>query len=237
MFEYHSFDIIDGCTMSRVFTFTPQVFKDNRGTFAEVLKEPRNTFEHEVKWFNKLDWIKQINRSTSCGLTVRGMHAQKGDFCQAKLVEAVKGVIYDIITDARPMSQTFGVSTVVRLDSSIQNKLFVPRGFLHGFAVPEGSEEAIFSYYCDNVYDKASEVVINPMTSMPTIISTISQKFSGLPKDDPTYLQYKPLFEMFNSPDKLVFSEKDTNGLDYAFWMKSIYNSYQQDRSVWYTGR
>ena len=75
MFEYHSFDIIDGCTMSRVFTFTPPVFKDNRGTFAEVLKEPRNTFEHEVKWFNKLDWIKQINRSTSCGLTVRGMHA------------------------------------------------------------------------------------------------------------------------------------------------------------------
>ena len=66
MFEYHSFDIIDGCTMSRVFTYVPQVFKDNRGTFSEVLKTPTNPYEYEIDWFNELNWIKQINRSTSC---------------------------------------------------------------------------------------------------------------------------------------------------------------------------
>lgn len=236
MFEYHSFDIIDGCTMSRVFTYVPQVFKDNRGTFSEVLKTPTNPYEYEIDWFNELNWIKQINRSTSCGLTVRGMHAQKGDFCQAKLVEAVKGVIYDIITDARPGSQTFGVSTVVRLDSEIQNKLFIPRGFLHGFAVPEGESEAIFSYMCDNVYDKESEVTINPMTMLPNIISQISQRFNDAKEDDPEYLKFKPLFDMFNSPDKLVFSEKDTMGIDYADWMKSILADWKTNHILWYSG-
>ena len=237
MFEYHDFDVIDGCTMSRVFTYTPQIFKDNRGTFSEVLKEPDNRYTYDVEWFNYMDWIRQINRSTSCGLTVRGMHAQSGSSCQAKLVEAVKGVIYDIITDARPMSQTFGVSTIVRLDSELQNKLFVPRGFLHGFAVPEGSEEAIFCYYCDNIYNKESEIVINPMSAIPTVVQNIAEKFVDVPEDNPTYMKFKPLFDMFQTPDKLVFSEKDTKGLDYGFWMKSILNDYKQDHRVWYSKR
>ena len=64
------------------------------------------------------------------------MHAQSGKSCQGKLVQAVYGKIFDVITDARPDSDTFGVSDVFELDSERQNQLWVPRGFLHGFVVP-----------------------------------------------------------------------------------------------------
>jgi len=65
---------------------------------------------------SSISWVKQINRSVSKGGTVRGCHAQRGKFCQGKLVEALNAKIYDIITDARPDSKTFGVSNVYILD-------------------------------------------------------------------------------------------------------------------------
>jgi len=61
------------------------------------------------------------------------MHAQKGCFCQSKLVECVSGHIHDIIIDARPNSKTFGMTKTYALDSAKANALFVPCGFLHGF--------------------------------------------------------------------------------------------------------
>ena len=89
---------------------------------------------------------------------------------------------------------------------------------------------------CDNVYDKESEVTINPMTMLPNIISQISQRFNDAKEDDPEYLKFKPLFDMFNSPDKLVFSEKDTMGIDYADWMKSILADWKTNHILWYSG-
>ena len=88
---------------SSVLEITPSVFRDTRGWFSEVLK-------------GDIIDVKQANRSASRGGVVRGLHAQKGSFCQAKLVEALTEVIFDIIIDARPKSETFGVSKCYRLD-------------------------------------------------------------------------------------------------------------------------
>lgn len=209
-----------------VFQIVPSVFEDERGNFSEVLKEQpvsedTNTIQQLA---SSISWVKQINRSVSKGGTVRGCHAQRGKFCQGKLVEALNAKIYDIITDARPDSKTFGVSNVYILDPVEQNKLWVPRGFLHSFAVPKNVDTAIFQYYCDNVYDKASEVKVNPLTLLPSIIKVLEQNV----KDD----SCKDLFDIFK--DGMTVSEADSKAQSYVDWMQSVKKEYDSTMSLWY---
>ena len=193
--------------------FEAKVFGDQRGSFSEVLVG------------EELRDIKQINRSTSMQRVVRGCHAQLGKWCQAKLVEAVHRQIYDIITDARPDSKTFGVTAAYLLDPFKQNKLYVPRGFLHAFAVPDyvGYDKAVFMYYCDNVYCKAAEVCISPMSYLPNVV----KKLDGDPK-------YEDLCKLFKTPEDLVLSEKDLAGNDYEIWMQNVLEDYAKTGQVWY---
>lgn len=126
------------------------------------------------------------------------MHAQAGAHCQSKLVEALSLPIYDIITDARPDSKTFGTTAIYCLDPVKQNKLYVPHGFLHGFAVPKNEKSnnyAMFMYYCDKTYYHDSEIHVNPMSLLPNII----KKFEGVE-------QYDELAKMLADKDNLVLS-------------------------------
>jgi dTDP-4-dehydrorhamnose 3,5-epimerase len=202
----------------------PNVFKDQRGYFTEVLKEHINEYVKDKieipLWLTSITWIKQINRSLSTSYTIRGCHAQKAPYCQGKLVEAINTKIYDIITDARPDSKTFGVSNIYVLDPNVQNKLWVPRGFLHSFAVPNIDEDkAIFQYFCDNVYDKESEICINPLSLLPKIVDEADIDVQ--------------LFDIFNQ-EELSISEKDKNGLNYETWMNEIKTEYEKTGKVWY---
>ena len=224
----------------------PNVFNDTRGYFTEVLKDhinDKDTSEIPV-WLTSLSWIKQINRSSSTSYTIRGCHAQKTPYCQGKLVEAINAKIYDIITDARPDSKTFGVSNIYVLNPNIQNKLWVPRGFLHSFAVPNidknkemlqyfcdpfvvqdivdkniDEDKAIFQYFCDNVYNKESEICINPLSLLPKIIEAADIDVQ--------------LFDIFDQ-EELSISEKDKKGLDYETWMYEIKTEYEKTGKVWY---
>ena len=97
----------------------------------------------------------QDNQSSSNQGVLRGLHFQKGDFAQAKLVRVLKGEVLDVVVDLRPDSETYGKYVSVILSDSNHKQLFVPRGFGHGFIVL--SDEATFFYKCDNYYNKASE--------------------------------------------------------------------------------
>lgn len=223
------FDDPDG--HSRVFQVILKKFYDDRGYFTEVLKTINIDQDNPLPdWFQNLSWIKQINRSQSSAGTVRGCHAQKGKFCQGKLVEAINTKIYDIITDARPDSKTFGVSKVYVLmpAKDVSNLLWVPRGFLHAFAVPNNSVDAIFQYYCDNVYDKASEVGVNPKTLLPKIaqIMQANESMKHLESD------YADFYQLFNN--NLTLSEKDCNAQSYESWMQQMQNDYVKDNVLWY---
>ncbi len=127
----------------------PRIFEDARGYFFES--------------YNEAEFIKngitnrfiQDNQSKSCYGVVRGLHCQRGEFAQAKLVRVLKGKVLDVAVDVRKGSPTFGKHVAVELSEENQRQLFIPRGFLHGFSVL--SEEAIFAYKVDNVYSKESE--------------------------------------------------------------------------------
>ena len=212
-------------TRTSVFEIFPKVFDDSRGWFSEVLKG------------DDLWWIKQINRSSSRGGVIRGCHAQRGWWCQAKLVEALTEVIFDFIVDARPDSETFGVSKIYRLDPLKQNKLWVPRGFLHAFIVPSftslsQNHSALFTYYCDNVYHKDAEICINPQTIIPRNLGILRSWCRENHEMDAMF------HEVVSSPDdSWNYSEKDLNGLDYDTWMTSLkvaHDNGDLEKSLWY---
>ncbi len=129
----------------------PRVFDDPRGYFFESFN--RNTFEEKLGLSGN---FVQDNQSFSSYGVIRGLHAQSGEFAQAKLVRVLKGEVLDVAVDIRPDSPTYGQHISVLLSAENRLQLYVPRGFLHGFSVL--SETAEFFYKCDNFYNKASEV-------------------------------------------------------------------------------
>ena len=87
-----------------------------------------------------------------------GLHYQKGEYSQAKLVRVIKGKVLDVAVDIRKSSPTFGKYVMVELSDENKRQFFIPRGFAHGFLVL--SEEAIFTYKVDNVYAPQHEASI-----------------------------------------------------------------------------
>lgn len=137
----------------------PNVFRDERGLFYETYNQ--KVFEKTTGL--NVDFV-QDNQSISSKGVLRGLHFQNGEMAQAKLVRVVKGTVLDIVVDIRKNSETFGKTFSVILDDVEHLQLFVPRGFAHGFITL--SEQSIFSYKCDNYYDKASEsgIIYNDAT-------------------------------------------------------------------------
>lgn len=132
------------------FVITPNVIKDQRGYFFESF----NKTEFETKTGIVTNFV-QDNQSQSSKGVLRGLHFQTGAFSQAKLVRVIKGKVLDVCVDLRSESTTFGKHFSILLDDIEHKQLYIPRGFAHGFLVLE--DNSIFSYKCDNYYNKASE--------------------------------------------------------------------------------
>ena len=135
-----------------VYIIEPRVFNDARGYFFEAFKQ--SEFEEHI---GKVNFI-QDNESKSGYGVLRGLHYQKGDLSQAKLVRVIKGRVLDVAVDIRKSSPTFGKHVMVELSDENKRQFFIPRGFAHGFLVL--SDEAIFTYKVDNVYAPQAEATI-----------------------------------------------------------------------------
>ncbi|MBQ3440173.1 MAG: dTDP-4-dehydrorhamnose 3,5-epimerase [Bacteroidales bacterium] len=127
----------------------PKVFGDARGYFFEVFNE--RDF-HEL--VGPVRFV-QDNESKSRYGVIRGLHFQKGEHAQAKLVRVVSGAVLDVAVDLREGSSTYGKWHAEELTGENHRMMFIPRGFAHGFSVL--SEEVVFQYKCDNLYCPASE--------------------------------------------------------------------------------
>ena len=132
-----------------VIIIEPKVFIDNRGYFFESFSLRNFTAEICNTVF------VQDNESKSTYRVLRGLHYQKGQDTQSKLIRAVKGAVLDVAVDIRIGSPTFGQHIAVELTEENRRQLFIPRGFAHGFIVL--SDEAIVQYKCDNFYAPQSE--------------------------------------------------------------------------------
>ena len=132
-----------------VVIFEPRIFTDDRGYVCETSNE---------KLFNDngiTAKFVQDNQSKSSYGVIRGLHFQKGEHAQAKLVRVLQGSVLDVAVDLRAGSETYGKYVAVELSDVNNLQLFIPRGFAHGFSVL--SRTAVFAYKCDNLYCKESE--------------------------------------------------------------------------------
>ncbi len=126
----------------------PRVFGDERGHFFESYNKPL---------FDSLGLpmtFVQDNQSFSVKGVLRGLHFQNEPHAQGKLVRVITGQVLDVVVDLRPDSPTFGRHESFLLDAKLNNMVYVPAGFAHGFLT---LEDSIFSYKCTNVYNKTAE--------------------------------------------------------------------------------
>lgn len=133
-----------------LYILEPVIHGDARGYFFEAFNQ--KDFDEAVGMHVT---FVQDNESKSSYGVLRGLHFQKGDHAQAKLVRVVSGRVLDVAVDMRPGSPTFGRHVSVELTGENHRMFFIPRGFAHGFSVL--SEEAVFQYKCDNYYCPESE--------------------------------------------------------------------------------
>ncbi|MBQ2673849.1 MAG: dTDP-4-dehydrorhamnose 3,5-epimerase [Prevotella sp.] len=135
-----------------VYVIEPRVFNDARGYFFETWK--KSEFEANI---GPVEFVQDNESKSSFGV-LRGLHYQKGEFSQAKLVRVIKGKVLDVAVDIRKSSPTFGQYEMVELSDENKRQFFIPRGFAHGFLVL--SDEAIFTYKVDNIYAPQAEAGI-----------------------------------------------------------------------------
>ena len=166
-----------------VWIIDPVRYGDARGYFMESFKKAE--FQAHV---GNVEFV-QDNESVSTRGVLRGLHFQRNEHAQAKLVRVSRGRVIDVIVDIRKDSPTYGKHLAVELSEDNCRQLFVPRGMAHGFIVL--SDIAQFQYKVDNVYAPQAEATL---------------RF-----DDPTLGIDWPL-----PAEELNLSEKDSHGLSLA---------------------
>lgn len=156
----------------------PDIFGDNRGFFTESFSEKKYK-EHGIDY----NFIQDNHSLSKESGVLRGLHFQKGEHAQTKLIRVVTGVVLDVIVDLRKGSPTYGKWESYILSEYNQRQLLVPRGFAHGFLTL--TTNVNFLYKCDNLYNADSD--------------------AGIAYDDP-YLNIDWPIDI----SKAILSEKDT---------------------------
>lgn len=129
---------------------TPARFEDDRGFFSETYQRER------FREFGIDAEFVQDNHSHSVkAYTIRGLHFQAPPFAQAKLVRVIRGAIVDVAVDIRKGSPTYGLWVKAVLSAENATQIYVPKGFLHGFATLVPDTEVV--YKVDAPYSKACE--------------------------------------------------------------------------------
>ena len=161
----------------------PDVFKDDRGYFFESFsaRKFREATGLDINFV-------QDNQAKSTFGVLRGLHFQKGEHAQAKLVRVSEGKVLDVAVDIRPGSPTYGkhVSVVLSDDNFVQ--LFIPRGFAHGYVVL--SDTVVFQYKTDNYYCPESEGAIlwnDPVLNIDWQLPESSLILSGKDRTNPPF--------------------------------------------------
>ena len=139
--------------LESVVIIEPDVFGDNRGFFMESWNKKKMA-EAGLDY----DFVQDNHSKSMVKGTLRGIHFQKGDKAQAKLVRCVKGAVLDVAVDLRRNSPTFKQWVGVELSEENKKQLLIPRGFGHGFV--KLTDDVEFLYKADNYYAPAADAGI-----------------------------------------------------------------------------
>ncbi len=122
-----------------LYIIEPELKVDERGYFARIFCK---------KELKKIDFdfeIVQINRSLNKkkGI-IRGMHFQKPPKAEDKIVQCIRGAIYDVAVDLRQGSPTYGQWVAEELTEDNKKMFLIPKGFAHGFQSLRDNSEILY---------------------------------------------------------------------------------------------
>jgi dTDP-4-dehydrorhamnose 3,5-epimerase len=165
-------------SIPEIILIKPKIFLDQRGYFIEFYKH--SDFEN----FGIIQNFVQDNFSRSKKNVIRGLHYQKEPFSQGKLVQCLKGKIFDVAVDIRMGSPTFCKWVGIELSEKNRYMLYIPPGFAHGFAVISNYADVI--YKCTREYSPKNDrgIVWNDPDiniNWPITNPIVSEKDSSLP--------------------------------------------------------
>ena len=175
---------LDGC-----FLFKPKKIKDNRGYFFE---------SYRTRWF--FDIIKenvqfvQDNQSFSRYGTIRGLHFQEEPLGQQKLLRCVKGRVLEVIVDINPKSKNFLRHAFLEINPTLNNQLFIPNSYAHGFLSLEDNSHLI--YKTDNFYSAERQITLKWNDPTVNITWPIDNNLVKLSKRDQLAISFKKYFKL-----------------------------------------
>src|SRR3989338_778731 len=153
--------------------------QDRRGFFVKVFSEK------ELKK-NKIDFkIREVNQSFNLKKgTIRGMHFQKAPKTEGKIVQCLKGRIFDAVIDLRPQSKTYRQWLTMELSDKNKKMILIPKNFAHGFQIL--TDQCEVQYFMSEFYspEHASGLRWNdPAFNIPwpLNVSNISEKDQNWP--------------------------------------------------------
>ncbi|MFA5929938.1 MAG: dTDP-4-dehydrorhamnose 3,5-epimerase [Candidatus Micrarchaeia archaeon] len=135
--------------LAGAFLIKPYAFDDERGAFRKIFTEKLLSGKGVSPFFSE-----QFLSVSKKGV-VRGLHYQRAEFSQARLVWCPSGKVFDVIVDLRKSSETYGKCASAVLSGRNMHALYVPRGFAHGFMAL--SANATMVYQADNAHSPQNE--------------------------------------------------------------------------------
>ncbi|ROR31476.1 dTDP-4-dehydrorhamnose 3,5-epimerase [Mobilisporobacter senegalensis] len=133
-----------------VYILEPKIFGDKRGWFMESWSN--KTMEEAGLHY---DFVQDNHSFSAEKGTLRGLHFQKGEDAQAKLVRCARGAVLDVAVDLREDSPTYKKWVAVELSETNYRQLLIPRGFAHAFLTL--TDDVEFLYKADNYYAPQSD--------------------------------------------------------------------------------
>ncbi|MDK1725897.1 dTDP-4-dehydrorhamnose 3,5-epimerase [Dellaglioa algida] len=128
----------------------PTVFGDNRGFFTESYSD-KDFKDAGID----IDFIQDNHSLSTQAGVLRGLHFQRGEAAQTKLIRVVTGAVLDVIVDVRKGSPTYKQWEGYILSASNHRQLLVPKGYAHGFVTL--TDNVNFLYKCDGYYNAAAD--------------------------------------------------------------------------------
>jgi len=137
--------IFNKTKLDGVYVIEPELKVDERGYFNRI-------FCREEMAKNRINFnIIQVNHSlTKEKGAIRGMHFQKEPKAEDKIVQCLKGAVYDVAADVRENSPTFGQWVAEKLTEENKKMIYIPKGFAHGFQTL--TENSFLQYFMSEFY-------------------------------------------------------------------------------------
>lgn len=165
--------------LSGAFEIQIEPREDARGFFARFYCDNEFAAQGLVTGWPQMN----VSFSRDAG-TLRGMHFQREEGAEVKLVRCLRGKAHDVIVDLRAGSDTLGQHTTVLLDADTRNAIYIPKGFAHGFQTLQNDVE--LQYLHSTPYAPGFEGGINVMDPdlgirWPLPVAQLSERDQTLP--------------------------------------------------------